>query len=224
MGTPTSVRMHFSNRCRASGVRSVHPPIRPPQRQSAENIRFRGPPLIRLRRRNRRPQMLTLPILQSPLAMMSTRLSKTKTWLETGLCYTDGPPKLFEIYTLYNPAILLYLLVSRGEAFRKWSDMFSKKKFRAPHSMYDGCTVNDAILFGCNCQPILDTLLKGPTSHQITRQWMTIVVLVLLHIGRIGRYPSWLIQSFIIIQSFGAHPADSRSGAIQYASRVVMGN
>jgi len=62
---------------------------------------------------------------------------------------------------------------------------------------------------GYNGQLVLDTLLKGPNFRQIRRQWMTIVI---LHdIGRIRRYPPFKIE---------AHPADSRSGAIQ----VVMGN
>jgi hypothetical protein len=124
MGPPTPVRMLFSNRCRASWVQSIRPPIRLPQRQLAENIRFRGPPLIRLRRRDRRPQMLTLLILQSPLAMTSTRLSKAETWLETGLCRTDRPPGLFEIYTLDNLQFSCSVpaRITRG-AFRKWSDI-----------------------------------------------------------------------------------------------------
>ena len=86
-GPRTSVRMRFSNRCRASGVQSVRPPIRPPQRQLAENIRFQGPPLIRLRRRRRNRRPL---ILLSRLAMTPTRPAETETWLETaaGLRYT----------------------------------------------------------------------------------------------------------------------------------------
>jgi hypothetical protein len=148
MGPPTSVRMHFSNRCRASGVRSIHPPIRLPQRHLAENMRFRGP-LIRLRQRNRRLQMLSLLILQSPLAMTSTRLSKTRTWLETGLCYTDHLNfSRFIRYTKSCNSPVLYQLVSR-RAFRKWSDIFCclhivfEKNNSCTDSTYDGCTVND---------------------------------------------------------------------------------
>jgi hypothetical protein len=150
MGPPTSVRMHFSNRCRASG-----PAIRLPQRQLAENIRFRGPPLIRLRQRNRCPQVLSLLILQSPLAMTSTRLSETETWLETSLCYTDRPPKPFD--TILQFSCSVPARITRG-AFRKWSDIFrcllivfEKKISCTQNSTYDGCTVNDVMLLRCNC-------------------------------------------------------------------------
>jgi len=129
---PPSVRMHFSNRCRASGVRSVHPPIRLPQRRLAENIRFRGPPLIRSRRRNRRLQMPTLLILQSPLAMTSTRLLKANTWLGTGLCYIADHLN-FSRFIRYTIPQSSYSVPARTRgACRKWSDIlhnvFEKKK------------------------------------------------------------------------------------------------
>jgi hypothetical protein len=183
MGSLTSIRMHFSNRCRGSGMRSVPPRIRLPQRRlAAENIRFQGPPLIRLRRRNWRPQMLTLLITRSPLAMTSTRLSKTKRrgWKLVFVAQTDYL-KHFEIYTLYNPAILLFCTCSY-HAGREHSEygqivctLYSKKKISCAllNSTYDGCIniVNDATSLWCNCQSILDTLTAERTNpHQITRQ------------------------------------------------------
>ena len=109
MGLPISVRMHFSNRCRASGVRLAHPPIRLRQRQSAENIRFRGPPLIRLRRRNSRRL-----ILRSPLAMTPTPLPKIRTWLETGLCYTDRFHLRFIRYTILQSSCSVPARIARS--------------------------------------------------------------------------------------------------------------
>ncbi len=98
MGSPTSVRFPFSNRCRAFGVRSIHPPI--------QNRRFRGPPLIRSRRRNRRPRMLTLMIPPSPLAMTSTRLSRTKVMVGSWFML-DMDPDFWDLrYTI--SAILLF--------------------------------------------------------------------------------------------------------------------
>lgn len=94
MGPLSSARMQFSNRCRSSGVRSTHPPFWPRQRHTAENLRFRGSPLIRLHRKNRN---LPLPLLMPPpmLAMMSARLSRTETWT-------------FDIYRIqfYNSTVL----------------------------------------------------------------------------------------------------------------------
>jgi hypothetical protein len=169
MGLPTTVRMRFSNRCRASGVRLAHPPIRRRQRQLAENIRFRGPPLIRLRRRNSRRL-----ILRSPLAMTPTRLPKIRTCLETGLCYTDRVHLRFIRYTVLQSSCSVPALITRG-AFRKWSDIFHcllvfEKKIFYSYSTYDGCSVNDAILPGCNCrncQRILDTKpIRAPLDDQ----------------------------------------------------------
>lgn len=77
---PLLIRMHFSNRCRASGVRLLRPTFWPPQRHTAENPRLRGRPLIRLCRKNRHP--FPVPLLTAPpaLATMLARLSRTETW------------------------------------------------------------------------------------------------------------------------------------------------
>ena len=148
MGLPTSVKIHFSNRCRTSGVRSIHPPFWPPQRQAAENLRFRGLPLIRLRRRNRRPHMLPVP-MPPLLAMMLARLSKVETWLEAGLWYKTV--WTFEIYDIqsYNPTVP-YQLASCGKCFE--NDQISSRT-HAQRMMDDA--MNAAYSLTRHCNPVI---------------------------------------------------------------------